>query len=288
MKVLRCLTLNIWSGEAPLADRTALIEEGIKTLAPDVVALQEVGDWPGLPNQAASLAARTGLSHVFGRAIAFKGGHEGLALLSRLPIATHGSLELPHASDQERRVLLSAALRLGDRLIWVHNTHLNYRLTHGRQREDQVRAIDAAIAARPDEPQILLGDFNARPDADEIRWMTGLTSLGGKRVLYQDAWARCHPHEPGWTWARANPYTSRLAFLQPDRRLDYIFVTPERRDGRGRILDCRIVFDQPSPTGVWTSDHYGVLADIQVLPDGDPAVASSTPVGQTRLGTPGR
>ena len=83
-------------------------------------------------------------------------------------------------------------------------------------------------------------------------------------MLYQDAWAALHPGEPGWTWARANPYTGRLAFLQPDRRLDYIFVTPERRDGRGRILDCRIVFDQPSPAGVWASDHFGVLAEVQI------------------------
>jgi endonuclease/exonuclease/phosphatase family metal-dependent hydrolase len=171
-------------------------------------------------------------------------------------------------------VLLSAAVRVGEHLIWVHNTHLNYRLGHGRQREDQLRAIDAELAGHKDEPQILMGDFNARPDSDEIRWMTGLTSLGGKRVLYQDAWGRLHPGQPGWTWARANPYTSRLAFLQPDRRLDYIFVTPERRDGRGRIVDCRIVFDQPSPGGAWASDHYGVLADVQVLPDAPPAVAS--------------
>jgi endonuclease/exonuclease/phosphatase family metal-dependent hydrolase len=274
MKVLRCLTLNLWSAEPPLAERLAIIEQGIATLAPDLVALQEVGDWPGLTNQAVTFAERTGLHQVFAPAIAFRGGHEGLAFLSRLPIATHTSVELPHASDQERRVLLSAALQLGDRQLWVHNTHLNYRLNHGKQREDQLRTIDGVIRSRSSDPQILLGDFNARPDSDEIRWMTGLTSLGGQRVLYQDAWGRLHPGDPGWTWAQANPYTTRLAFLQPDRRLDYIFVTPERRDGRGRILDCRIVFDQPTATGVWASDHFGLLAEIQIAPD-EPAVTAS-------------
>jgi endonuclease/exonuclease/phosphatase family metal-dependent hydrolase len=266
MKVLRCLTLNLWGAEAPLADRMALVRQGIETLAPDVVALQEVCEWPGLPNQAATLAEQTGLSFIFANAIAFRGGHEGLAFLSRLPIVAQDSRELPHASDQERRLLLSAALRLGDRELWVHNTHLNYRLSHGGQREDQIRVIEGALAARGSEPQILMGDFNARPDSDEIRWLTGLTSLGGRRVLYQDAWGRLHPGDPGWTWARSNPYTGRLAFLQPDRRLDYIFVTPERRDGRGRVLDCRIVFDQPSAAGVWASDHYGLLAEVQIAP----------------------
>jgi hypothetical protein len=37
----------------------------------------------------------------------------------------------------------------------VHVTHLNYRLTHGRQREDQVLAIDDQVAVRKaSEPQI--------------------------------------------------------------------------------------------------------------------------------------
>ena len=55
---LRCLTLNLWGAEAPLEARMALVERGIAALAPDVVALQEVGDWPGLPNQAETLAER--------------------------------------------------------------------------------------------------------------------------------------------------------------------------------------------------------------------------------------
>lgn len=268
MKVLRCLTLNLWGAEAPLEERMTIIEEGIRALAPDLVGLQEVCEWPGLPNQAATLAERTGLQHAFAPTIAFRGGHEGLAILSRVPIESFESVELPHANNLERRILLSAVLRLGERRLWVHTTHLNYRLTHGQQREDQVRAIHRAVASRtPSEPQIMMGDFNANPDSDEVRWLTGLTSLGGERVLYQDAWDRKHPGEPGWTWARANPYTARLAFLHPDRRLDYIFVTPERRDGRSRILDCRIVFDQPRPDGCWASDHFGLLAEVQIDPD---------------------
>jgi len=151
----------------------------------------------------------------------------------------------------------------------VHDTHLNYRLHHGREREEQVKEIDAALATHADSvPQILMGDFNARPESDEIRWLSGLTTLGGRRTLYQDAWARKHPGEPGWTWSAANPGTAILAFLQQDRRLDYIFVTPERRDGRGRILRCDLAFDRPGDNGVFASDHFGVVADVQIAPDG--------------------
>lgn len=265
---LRFLTLNLWGAEAPLAERMRLVVEGIAVLQPDVVALQEVCEFPDLPNQAATLAAETGYHFVFAPTVNFRGGREGLAFLSRLPIGAHEVRELPHANDLERRILLSAEVQLGDRTLWVHNTHLNYRLTHGRQREDQVLAIEAAVAARPEvEPQILMGDFNARPESDEIRWLCGLTTLGERRTFFQDAWARLHPTDPGWTWASSNPYTARLGFLQTDRRLDYIFVTPERRDGRARIHDCRIVFAEAAPTGGHASDHYGLLATIQVAPD---------------------
>ncbi|HEY0709855.1 MAG TPA: endonuclease/exonuclease/phosphatase family protein [Polyangia bacterium] len=272
MNTLRCLTLNLWGAEPPLDRRMALVVEGIRTLRPDVVALQEVQDRPDLPNQAEALAKAVGMTPVFAPAVAFRGGHEGLAVLSRLPIVESARTPLPHATNDEARVLLSVAIDAGlASPTWVHTTHLNYRLHHGREREDQVMAIADIVAARPDSvPQIVLGDFNARPESDEIRWLCGLTTLGGRRVFFQDAWASVHPGELGWTWASSNKQTAPLAFLQPNRRLDYVFVSAARRDGRGRIHDCRIVLDQPDPTGVFASDHFGVLAEVQIVPDAAP------------------
>lgn len=266
MRILRCLTLNLWGAEAPLEPRMAMVVAGLRELAPDVVALQEVREVPSsLPNQAATLAKAAGYKHVFAPATPIGGGQEGLALLTRDPIVEEASLELPHAEPRERRVLLSARIQSGRSSVWIHTTHLNYRLTHGKQREDQVQAIGASLAGRTtDAPQILMGDFNARPESDEIRWLHGLVTLGGRRTYFQDAWERLHPGEPGWTWASSNPYTAKLAFLEPDRRIDYIFVTPMRGDGRATIHSCRIVFQQPSADLVYASDHFGLLAEIQV------------------------
>jgi endonuclease/exonuclease/phosphatase family metal-dependent hydrolase len=114
-----------------------------------------------------------------------------------------------------------------------------------------------------------MGDFNAVPESDEIRWLTGLTTLDGRRVAYQDAWDRMHPRDPGYTWARANPYVGELHWLRADRRLDYIFVSPARRDRRGTIRAARIVLDQPRVPAaggapVFASDHYGLIADVDV------------------------
>jgi len=261
---LRCLTLNLWGIEPPLEARMALVVEALRALAPDVVGLQEVREGPDVPNQAVALAAASGYQYVFAPAVDFAGGHEGLALLARQPFAEHSARELPHAQPEERRILLSARLTAD---LWVHTTHLNYRLQHGRQREDQVLAIEAALAERPGSVHVLMGDFNARPESDEMRFLRGLTTLDDRRVHYQDAWERRHPDQAGWTWAAANPGTAKLAFLERDRRLDYVYVTPERRDGRGRVLDCRIVLDRPGPGGVFASDHFGVLAEVQVGAD---------------------
>ena len=37
-------------------------------------------------------------------------------------------------------------------------------------------------------PQLLCGDFNAMPDSDEIRMITGLTATPVPGIVFQDAW----------------------------------------------------------------------------------------------------
>jgi endonuclease/exonuclease/phosphatase family metal-dependent hydrolase len=266
---MRFLTLNLWGAGEPVAARLAVVRAGLAELRPDVVALQEVREIPGqMENQASALARALGYHHAFGAAQA-PGSPDrwGLAILSRQPIEEHATVDLPEPEPGERRVLLSARLAAPGAPLWVHTTHLNYRLQDGPQREKQVVVIAGAIAARAgDRPQIVMGDFNARPEADEIRFLRGWTALGGARACLQDAWARVHDSAPGWTWAAANPQARSLTFLDINRRIDYVFVTPERRDGRGRVLDCRVVFDQPDADGVFASDHFGVMADVQIDP----------------------
>jgi len=128
-------------------------------------------------------------------------------------------------------------------------------------------ALDEHIGAAASElPKILCGDFNATPDSDEIRFLRGLHTSAGRRTFWQDAWERRNGHADGFTWARANPYTSRLRWLERDRRLDYIFVSPMKRDGRGVVHDCRIVLDRAATDGALPSDHFGLFAEVQLSP----------------------
>ncbi|MBP9208478.1 MAG: endonuclease/exonuclease/phosphatase family protein [Kofleriaceae bacterium] len=288
---LRVVSLNLWGTEAPLLRRLALAERQLRVLGPDVIGLQEVRPLDGQAGSTTAdwLAERLGLTchyrpslrwadGAFGPGTA--GGEEGLAILSRLPVAEVRSLPLPEARPSEARQLLSAQLTTPAGPIWFHTTHLHYRLDDGLAREAQVLAIDEAVRALgrtpADGPQIVCGDFNASADSDELRFLRGLTTLGGRRTHFQDAWLRLH-REPGpgdgpaagITWSSDNTHTRPLRSLDLDRRIDYVLVTTRKKDGRGTVLRCEVTLTERDGDGadaVCASDHYGVLAEIQVAP----------------------
>ena len=268
---IRVATLNLWGENGPHARRLELVAEELAVLGADLVALQEVREVPGrLPNQAEALASHFGFHAAFSPSTSWGGGVEGLAFISRFPIEQTESERLPHATETEGRIVFSARLATPRGPLWAHTAHLSYRLHEGREREDQVMAIDARVSARAAEsdlPRLVAGDFNTTSENDEIRWLRGATTLGGRRVYYQDAWATVHGDAGGVTWARENPFRARMGWLPADRRIDYIFVSPARRDGRGTVLDARVCFDRPDAAGVYPSDHCGVVSDIQLAPN---------------------
>jgi endonuclease/exonuclease/phosphatase family metal-dependent hydrolase len=147
-------------------------------------------------------------------------------------------------------------------------THLNWKFEHGHVREAQVREIVAFMdsAAPPERtdlfPAILVGDFNAGPDTDEIRYLRGLTSLGGnRRVFFQDTFEVAGDGTPGTTFDRRNPFAAPLR--EPDRRIDYIFLRGRDERFRGEPLDSRVCFDAPV-AGTFPSDHFGVVTTFRV------------------------
>jgi endonuclease/exonuclease/phosphatase family metal-dependent hydrolase len=267
MPRVRAVTFNLWGEQEPLEHRMALCIRQLQGLSPDVVALQEVRDVPGrLENQAQILARALSFHYVFARTVEYGGGWEGLAILSRAPISDSGHIELPHGHPGERRILLWARIEVPSGTFMAYSIHLNYRMQHGVIREDQVAVADAQVQQHDAPLKLLMGDFNATPDSDEIRFLRGLHTLHGRRTYYQDAFLRRHPKESGLTWSHRNPFTQRLHWLEPDRRLDYIFVSPLTRDGRGVIHECRVVLDTPDGDGTYPSDHLGVFAEVQLQP----------------------
>jgi endonuclease/exonuclease/phosphatase family metal-dependent hydrolase len=281
---LRVITLNLWGTQPPLERRLALAIKQLVALDPDVVCLQEVRPLDGRTGRTTADVIAEGLAMRSRYDVAVEwpdgafphipGGQEGLAVIAK-DITDTKVLALPEPRPTEARILLSAQIATQAGPIWVHTTHLHYRLDDGLAREQQVLACDAAIRAlRTDTspPQILCGDMNATPDSDEMRFLRGLTTLGGRRTHFQDAWLRLHP-EPGpgagpaegITWSSENEHTRPLRSLDIDRRLDYIYVTSRKKDGRGTIHDCRVVLaERDGSDDICASDHYGVMADVQI------------------------
>lgn len=286
---LRIVTLNLWGTEPPLPRRLGLAARQFAQLDPDVIALQEVKKIEGGATTAAWLAAPRGMHAIYEPALTWAAGafgpgtpagEEGLAILSRWPVLDRRVLRLPYPRPTEARILLSAQLKTPAGPIWVHTTHLHYRLDDGVAREAQVLAIDDAIRAcgrgNDDPPQLLCGDLNATPESDELRFLRGLCTLAGRRTHFQDAWLRCHDEprrgegpERGITWSSDNQHTRPLRSLDLDRRIDYVLVTTRKKDGRGTVQDCRVVMTEregQGPDAVCASDHYGVMTDVQIGP----------------------
>lgn len=270
---LRIATLNIWNKSGPWPARATLIKKQLAALAPDVLGLQEVlrldAPEPDAEScQATELCRGLGYEVAFAPAMHYGAGLSfGNALASRHPIIETAHFALPGADPGEARVLLYALVGTPHGLLPVFVTHLNWKLHHGSVRLLQVRFIvDKLFELCPvDEsrlPPVLMGDFNAGPESDEIRYLCGHATVEGKSVYFADAWL--HGGEgPGYTFDRRNRFAA-LAH-EPPRRIDYVFVRGPDRGFRGEPLVTRLAFaeSEPHPEGeLWPSDHFGVVTEI--------------------------
>jgi endonuclease/exonuclease/phosphatase family metal-dependent hydrolase len=220
----------------------------------------------------------------------------GNALLSRFPILVRRTLALPNPLGREPRSLLCCLLALPGAQLPVFVTHLDWELDGSYARCQQVRfiadQIDLFVAAAKESPHpyggdllppILAGDFNAEPDSDEIRFLTGRHALPGppgppgpdgaqapRGVYFNDCYVRAvtRPSNEqadgdveGATFSRHNPFAARAH--EPDRRLDYVFVGLPDAHGRGQPLRAWRCLKAPyAYGGVFASDHFGVAVDL--------------------------
>jgi len=264
MRTARIVTLNIWNRGGPWDERLAAIRAGVADHAPDVIGLQEVLRPASGAGFDQALQIADGFGYHIGFGVAMKTGDFsfGNAVLSKFPILRSQTFELPQLDAEEPRCLFFAELDAPFGKLPFFVTHLSWRFDEGHIREAQVKAIANHIrdlAPASGFPPIIVGDFNATPDSDEIRFMTGLSSLGARSVYFADAFGLTG-HGEGTTFSRRNPFATDLR--EPDRRIDYIFVRPDQR-GRGEPLDSSVCFDRPV-NGVYPTDHFGVMANIRI------------------------
>ncbi len=274
---IKVACLNIWNKSGPWPERVKRIREDLRALRPDVLGLQEVlrlqQDGSDVVSaercQATEIGEGFGLQSAFAAAADYGGGLMfGNAVLSGYPILNQKQFILPGRESGETRSLLFAELETPHGALPVFVTHLNWKLHHGTYRLAQVRSIvDTIFELCPvDEsklPPVLMGDFNADPDSDEIRFLRGLASVEGTSAYFADAWVYAGDDSPGYTFDRKNRFAA-LAH-EPPRRIDYIFTRGPDRKFRGEPLRTELAFCKESD-GIWPSDHFGLITELAAAP----------------------
>ena len=261
-----------WSGlignGADLEERLGLVIEQLAALRPDVVALQEASVGGKRGNVAQRLGRALDIewihapttSQVFGvgwldrtitSAIRF---NEGPAVLSRFPIVGSDVVALPRCANRLfPRVLLRVEVR-------TPHGPLDFYSTHTSRDDCQLRRVAELVGARRGPlPAIVAGDFNTRESADAY---AELLNAG-----FVDAFRAVNPGDAGST-SRQQVYAG---WSTVSRRIDFVFMVPGGK-GVPRVLESRVVLDTPRrrPDGsmLWPSDHYGVLAVIEIPTNG--------------------
>jgi endonuclease/exonuclease/phosphatase family metal-dependent hydrolase len=259
---VRVVSWNLWGRGGPWEARLAGITATLRALDPDVVTLQEVWEETGGRSQATVLAEALGFHPVFAGRYAIDGVAMGNAVLSRWPVVQCEVWPLPAPPEREElRNVMRADIDGPRGLLRVFTTHLNWKFDQSDVRQDQVRVLAALVAdvAGGDVPPVLAGDFNAAPDSDEIRMLTGRTTVPVPGLVFQDAWELAGDGGPGHTWANANPWAR--ADLEPDRRIDYVFAGFPRWGGVGHVVACGLAGGPVD--GLYPSDHLAVVADLR-------------------------
>jgi endonuclease/exonuclease/phosphatase family metal-dependent hydrolase len=266
---IRVATLNLWGRGGAWDDRRAVLIEGLRSLAPDVIGFQEAIKTDGYDQVTDLLGpAYTVVSQTIG----LIGDGNTAAIASRFPVREVREVDLrltPRTADFPATTIIAEILApepVGPLLFVNHLPSWKPPLELERELQAvaAARAVEEMVAERP-RHVVLAGDLDAVPEAASIRFLAGRQSLGGMSVCYRDVWAATHPGEPGHTFTQRNPLLMEESHVtvEESRRIDYVFV---RCDDRGPSLvpaSCRLMFDEPV-RGVWGSDHFGIVADLVV------------------------
>jgi len=193
----------------------------------DVGSTRSNGD-----DQAAYLAGRLKMNHVFGRACDNPGGHYGNAVLSIHPIKRVALINLP-ANKRESRSALVVKI-LAPRPYYIIATHFTNRQTPEMEmlRVQAVDLIAQHLRREKWAPAVLCGDLNARHNSSTVRRL----------------------QEQGFTIV--NDLSGRGLTFPADKPrvlLDYFCLYPENV---ARICNFRIL-DEP-----FASDHRPIRTEL--------------------------
>ena len=167
MPTIRVATYNIHRCRG-LDGRTSpsRIADVIRTIDPDIIALQEVvGASPRSAGHAEELGAQLGMGWVMASARHLRHALFGNVVLSRLPILHHAQYDLSWKTC-EPRCCQRVDIAVGSHTLHLYNVHLG--TAYLERRYQASRLVSFVHDRRVGQPKIVLGDFN--------EWMRGLAT----------------------------------------------------------------------------------------------------------------
>lgn len=213
----------------------------------DVIGLQEVDEhWAprhGSDDQLRYLATKLGMYTFYApmyTMVPVQPGEPiqktGVAVLSRFPIVSAENLSLIRMSTEDLHKVpvhkpgfAAVRIDIAGTPIRVYVTHLDYR-ADSRMRTAQVKQM-LEVLTRDTLPQIVLGDFNAEPNANELR---PLLRRYHSAHTYCTGICQTYPAD------------------QPKRLLDYVLVSRDLGIGSAKVIESE------------TSDHRPVVASVRI------------------------
>ena len=136
----------------------------------------------------------------------------GVAVMSRWPILRDSSLTFGRARVQ------FAELSGPRGRIQVYGLVMDaWWFDESQARQDAVRELLTYIRGAQAKNALLIvsGDFNADPDSDEIRMLTGRTTAPAPGLSFYDAWEVAGPLSAGHTWSNDNTLGHPAAMAEP-------------------------------------------------------------------------
>jgi len=104
-------------------------------------------------------------------------------------------------------------------------------------------------------PVVLVGDLNSSPDDDgPFQAYANLIAAG-----FMDTWVQANPADPGYTFGNAADLLNPTPTLTT--RIDHVLTRPGVEVFRSMIVG--IDQDNRTPSGLWPSDHAGVVATLR-------------------------
>jgi endonuclease/exonuclease/phosphatase family metal-dependent hydrolase len=248
----------------------AKVAAAIAAIAPDVLALQEMGRFAAFTDLRRRLKAK-GLDYPHHEWVVGPDPAIHLAVLSRFPMTAHSHTNVMYQLDRRRfqvsRGFGEVRIRVNEKYTFtLLNAHLKskrpvpvaseaeMRLSEGRALR---KIIEARLKANPDSNLLLVGDLNDTPNSAPLRNLLGRRAprLLDLRPHERNGDQRTHPANPKFL-SRRITWTTFYRKEDSFSRFDYLLAGP----GMARELERQGTYVHAMADWGVASDHRPVVA----------------------------